>query len=240
MPHSHPLTAAAAGLLFALAVPVIATAQHTPSAGAVPSPREVASLQPTKGPAFGFGMKYVDVGGQSGLFTDMSGGYEFGGQFFVGAGAYMRVDRAYPRRDMSCSWELVIVVPVVNCSEQVVNESGDFYGGLLLRWRPLLTGRVSIGAGGLVGAGLVKIGWDGAKTVVTPASSTPGNATSADGLYDQMYLVVEPQMDVAVAVNRYVTLTGGIGYRTIGAADGLEKHLGGMTASLAVHLRTFR
>jgi hypothetical protein len=52
-----------------------------------------------------------------------------------------------------------------------------------------------------------------------------------------MYLVFEPQVDVAVALGGPVVLAGSAGYRLIGSANGLEDHLKGMTASISVRFR---
>lgn len=163
----------------------------------------------------------------------------FDGKLFVGGGAYLRLDRTYPGTKTTCELGLVIVVPAVQCSEQVVDESGDFYGGLQLQWRALRTERVSFGVGGLAGAGLVTIGWDGSRNVVNPVFASTGNGVSADGfyLYEQMYLVFEPQLDVAVALGGPVVLAGSAGYGFIGAADGFDDQLRGMTASISVRFR---
>jgi hypothetical protein len=226
--------------LIALVLPAVAAAQEPPDPGvARPAPGAVAVQQVENGPAAGFGMKFVNVGGQDALFTGVAGGYVFDGKLFVGAGAYMRVDRTYPRTDVACAWSAIIIIPVMNCSEQVVNESGDFYGGLQVQWRALHADRVSFGVGGLVGAGLVKIGWDGSRSVVNPVVPSTGSDASADRLflYEQMYLVFEPQLDVAVALGGPVVLAGSAGYRLIGSANGLDDHLRGMTASISVRFR---
>jgi hypothetical protein len=228
------------GCLISLLLPVVAAAQDPPDPRVtLPTPGVVAVRQVENGPAVGFDMKFVDVGGQGALFTGVASGYVFDGKLVVGAGAYMRIDRTYPRTDVACGWSTIIIIPVMTCSEQVVIESGDFYGGLQVRWRALRTNRVSFGVGGLAGAGLVKIGWDGSRSVVNPVVPSTGSDSSADGsyLYEQMYLVFEPQVDVAVALGGPVVLAGSAGYRLIGSANGLDDHLRGMTASISVRFR---
>jgi hypothetical protein len=184
-------------------------------------------------------MKVVSVGGDDASFAGASGGHVFDGKLLVGGALYMRLDRSYPGTQTTCDWALIVVVPVVQCSEQVVNESGDFYGGLVVGWRALRGDRLSLSVGGLVGGGLVKIGWDGSERVVNPIVPSTGSHSPAGEqyLYDQGYLVFEPQIDVAVALAGPVALAGSVGYRVIGSANGLEDHLKGMTASISVRFR---
>lgn len=228
--------------LIALSLPVAAAAQDPPAAGqAPPTPGAVVVQRVENGPAVGFDMKYVNVGGDAALFLGGSGGYVFDGKLLVGGAGYLRLDRSYPGKQTTCQWGLIIVVPVMQCSEQVVNESGDFYGGLLVGWRALRTDRVSLSVGGLVGGGLVKIGWDGAERVVNPIVPSTGSHSprGEQYLYDQGYLVFEPQVGVAVALGGPVLLAGSAGYRLIGSANGLDDQLKGMTASVSfrVHIR---
>jgi len=240
MAPAHRVAFQLGSCLMALVLPAVAAAQGPPDPRvAPPAPGVVAVQQVENGPAVRFDMKFVNVGGQDALFTGVAGGHVFDGKLFVGGAAYMRLDRSYPGTEMTCEWGLIVVVPIVQCSEQVVNESGDVYGGLQVQWRALRTDRVSFGVGGLVGAGLVKIGWDGSRSVVNPVVPSTGSDASADGphLYDQGYLVFEPQVDVAVALGGPVVLAGSAGYRLIGSANGLDDHLKGMTASISVRFR---
>lgn len=226
--------------LIALALPATVAAQDPPGAGqAPPTPGGAVVQKVEQGPAVGFAMKFVSVGGDDALFAGASGGYVFDGKLLVGGAGYMRLDRSYPGTQTTCEWGLLIVIPVAQCSEQMVNESGDFYGGLVVGWRALRGDRVSLSVGGLVGGGLVKIGWDGSQRVVNPVVPAAGSHSSAEEpyLYDQAYLVFEPQIDVAVALAGPVVLAGSAGYRVIGSANGLEDHLKGMTASVSFRVR---
>jgi hypothetical protein len=158
-------------------------------------------------------MKVVSVGGDVASFAGASGGHVFDGKFLVGGAGYMRLGRSYPGTQTTCEWGLLIVIPVAQCSEQVVNESGDFNGGLVV-------------AGAPCAAIAYRSAW---------AVSSAGDQY----LYDRAYLVFEPQIDVAVALAGPVVLAGSAGYRLIGSANGLEDPLKGMTASVSfrVHVR---
>lgn len=235
MPRSKRAIVPAAIFLIALVLPVIAAGQDLPVRGevplAAPQPRpaqgDVAVSLVDDGYFAGGGVKFATVAGQQALYLGPEGGAVFDGRLLVGGGFYMRLDRAYETSYDNAS------------GEHQALEPGDIYGGLMLGWRVVRTTAVSIAARGLVGAGLVKVGWNGSRGVVNPLMPRTGPNTLEDGSYmfDQGYLVFEPQVDVSVALGRRLRLGGGVGYRMIGRAGGFEDQLEGMTVSCAVQWR---
>jgi len=235
MPRIRRVAALWPACLIALALPVVAAGQDSPDRGQVPvaAPQplpaqgDVAVSRVDNGYVVGGGVKLATVGGQQALYVGPDAGAVFDGRLLVGGGLYMRLDRAYETSYQSWS------------GEQQLLEPGDVYGGLLLGWRAVRANPVSIAVRGLVGAGLVKVGWNGSQGVVNPLMPRTAPNTLEDGsyLFDQGYLVFEPQVDVSVSLGPKLALGGGVGYRLIGRAGGFEDQLKGMTVSFSVQWR---
>jgi hypothetical protein len=216
-------------------LPVVAAGQEPPVRGQVP----VAAPQPLPaqgdvsvshvehGYVVGGGVKFATVGGEQALYVGPEAGAVFDGRLLVGGGLWLRLDRAYETSYSYWSGDTRTLEP------------GDVYGGLMLGWRAVRTNAVSITARGLVGAGLVKVGWNGSQGVLNPIMPRTGPNTLEDGsyLFDQGYFVFEPQVDVSVLLGPHLALGGGVGYRMIGWAAGFEDQLKGMTVSFSVQWR---
>jgi len=235
MPRIRRVAALWLACLIALALPVVAAGQDPPVRGQipvaapqpVPAQGDVAVSRVDNGYVVGGGVKLATVGGQQALYVGPEAGAVFDGTLLVGGGLYMRLDRAYETSYHSWSGDGQVLEP------------GDIYGGLMLGWRAVRTNAVSIAARGLVGAGLVKVGWSGSQGVVNPLTPRTGPNTLEDGsyLFDQGYLVFEPQVEVSVSLGPRVALGGGVGYRMVGRAGGFEDQLEGMTVSFSVQWR---
>ena len=235
MPRSRRVEVLLGACLIALALPVVAAGQDQPVGGQVPvaAPQplpargDVAVSRVDNGYVVGGSVKFATVGGQQALYLGPEAGAVFDGKLLVGGGLYLRLDRAYETSYQS--WG----------NGQQTLEPGDIYGGLTLGWRAVRTNAVSVAARGLVGAGLVKVGWNGSQGVVNPLMPRTGPNTLEDGSYmfDQGYLVFEPQVDVSVLLGPTFALGGGVGYRMIGRAAGFEDQLKGMTVSFSVQWR---
>jgi len=50
----------------------------------------------------------------------------------------------------------------------------------------------------------------------------------------QGFFIAEPQLNVTVRIAHGVVFVGGVGYRVIGAANGFEDQLQGITGSVAI------
>jgi hypothetical protein len=53
-------------------------------------------------------------------------------------------------------------------------------------------------------------------------------------LVDQGFFIAEPQLNITLRVAHGVAVVGGVGYRVIGAANGFEDQLQGITGSVAI------
>jgi len=121
------------------------------------------------------------------------------------------------------------------------------YGGVIVEYRLLATERLGFGVRGLVGGG--------GATLAAPLSELPGYRPGAPMpsptgrgsrhvipypdpdlrvVFREYFFVFEPQADVQFGITRWLRLTGGVGYRVIGAADGFEDRLRGVSGSIAV------
>jgi len=202
-----------------------------------PAPGEVVVQRVLNGPVFGSDVKFASVGGDWALYFGASGGFVFDGRLLLGGGVFMRLDRGYPEKETVCGWQSPSLSSIGRgCWEYEYSAPGDFYGGLLAGWRVIGGGRFSLSARGLVGGGEAKIGWDGSERVVNPAVNGPEGEVPVEALrlYDQPYFVFEPQVDASFIVGSHVVIGGGVGYRVIGHADGLEDRLKGLTAFASV------
>jgi hypothetical protein len=202
-----------------------------------PAQGEMVVQRVLNGPVFGTDVKFASVGGDWALYFGSSGGFVFDGRLLLGGGFFMRLDRGYPEKETVCGWQSSGLSSIGRgCWEYEYSAPGDFYGGLLAGWRVVGGGRFSLIARGLVGGGEAKIGWDGSERVVNPAVNGPEGEVPVEALrlYDQPYFVFEPQVDASFIVGSHVVIGGGVGYRVIGHANGLEDRLKGLTAFASV------
>jgi hypothetical protein len=224
-----------------VASPREAAAGQGPQAPGQPPPAQgnVIVQRVENGPAFGVEFKFTDVGGQDAYLLGGYGGAVFDGKLFVGGAGYFQVDSWYHDYDYDdCGYNDYYYD---SCNYHG-SKSGNAYGGLLLEWYLLHKPGVALSARGLIGGGVVTVGSDGFYDYVQPpdtrhGSMYPPSYPPAGGyyyLYDQGYFVFEPQVNVAVRIVPGVALVGGVGYRVIGWANGLEDQIQGVTATFAV------
>ena len=117
------------------------------------------------------------------------------------------------------------------------------YLGLVVGWYAPVGDQVRFGARGLVGGGYATL--TDSFPVSGPNRPRPfGDWTGMNGghtgdtvvpqfRWDQGFLVFEPQVDVLVRVTDWMRFNAGVGYRVIGAANGFENRLRGVTGSVA-------
>jgi hypothetical protein len=156
------------------------------------------------------------AGGSAGWLTDKT--------FFIGGGGYWLANQASDRKMA--------------------------YGGLVLQLLARTDRRVGFGVKGLIGGGRATLG--------TTVTQIPGfrdlpslpdlrrfgidldrslrAPTSSRVRFSQGFFVAEPQVDVMVGLTRQVRLTGGAGYRLVGAEGRDDRRLRGATGSLGLQI----
>jgi hypothetical protein len=118
------------------------------------------------------------------------------------------------------------------------------YGGLLLGWGASAGSRIRFGVRGLVGGGEASVSdtfsFPG-RHVPYPdlrpghgSPSFPAPAGSVRVHWTETFFIFEPQGVVTLRLLDRVGLDLGVGYRVIGAADGVDNRLRGLTGSVAI------
>lgn len=165
------------------------------------------------GPVFGAEVKYTQVDNRDAVLLGGYGGALFDNILLIGGAGYWQINSDY--------------------------HLGTGYGGLIVEWYALRTSAVSLSARGLVGGGVSTVSWGGYP--VPPGGcgygrhgSPPVPCGGGYGEYDQAYFIFEPQMNVTVRLAPGVSLAGGVGYRVVGAANGFEDQIGGLTGTFAI------
>jgi hypothetical protein len=186
------------------------------------------------GPVFGAEFKFTEIGGETAYLLGGYAGALFDGRLLVGAAGYFQVDRWYHEYDddycgYDDDWD--------DCDGNHYR-SANAYGGFLVEWYALRTPAVAVSARGLIGGGVATVDWDNYDVYPDPRGARHGTMYPPPGgyyyYYDQGYFVFEPQLNVSVRVAPGLAVVGGVGYRVIGWANGLEDRIGGLTGTVAV------
>ncbi len=113
------------------------------------------------------------------------------------------------------------------------------YGGLIVQWFARTGDRLGFGAKGLLGGGEATL----ADTVtvlvpVRPVRNAPiaTEQRTSTFRFDRTFFVAEPEADVFLRLTRHVRLSGGVGYRLIGAEGHDDNRLRGATGTLGVQI----
>lgn len=163
-------------------------------------------------------VKVTKLDGSSRTLVGGYGGWVFDDALLVGAGGYWLPDGSSNRKLA--------------------------YGGAVIEWRHHpAAGPVAFGIRGLAGYGqatltstvnLVNGGGYG------PFGSfdrmMPATTTTALVRFNQGFFVFEPQAELVVNLARWLRLTGGLGYRAIGDANGMENRLRGVSGGISLEL----
>ena len=129
----------------------------------------------------------------------------------------------------------------------LTNRSNDLkmaYGGLVVGWLMRQDRRLGFGAKGLVGLGEGTLGTtldlasplldrDRQRGLRMSAPATVSGRRVRVIFHDQFF-VAEPEVNVSLKLAKWLRLSGGVGYRVIGSAEGLEDRLRGTTGNLAL------
>jgi hypothetical protein len=122
------------------------------------------------------------------------------------------------------------------------------YGGLVLQWLARSDRRVGFGVKGLVGGGRATLTDTVTTLVRVPSATRPTGrvdsgrlpstfrTTTTDVRFRRDFFVAEPELDVLVRLTNRMHLTGGIGYRAVGAFRRDDNRLGGAVGSVAVQI----
>jgi hypothetical protein len=198
-------------------VPLSAAAQ--PGTGATPRPQGPMTIEQIHS---GFlaapDFKITDVDGKTSGLVGGYAGWVTDDTFFIGGGGY---------------W-------LANTNR---NDPEMAYGGLVVQWLALKSGRVGVGVKGLVGGGEATLadtisvrvpeirGANG--RVMTPATTISQRVRFRDG-----FVIAEPEALLSVRLSKQMRLAAGVGYRFTGSERrgfGGDR-LDGTTGSLALQI----
>jgi hypothetical protein len=122
------------------------------------------------------------------------------------------------------------------------------YGGAVIGWLANTDSPIGFGVRGLLGAGQATLAASVSGVPVPVAfdrrrdgrdfpgidfSRRPGSG-DRQVIFDQRFLIFEPQADLFVRIARSVRLDAGVGYRVIGGAEGVQNRLRGVTGTIGV------
>jgi hypothetical protein len=224
-----PLTTLAAACFIAVS-PLAATAGQDAqkSVQAAPGKGGVVVEQVENGPVFGAEFKYARVNHEDEFLLGGYAGVVFDNTLLIGGAGYWQVDSGhYGYDDYYYGYDDYYDYHGVNG-----------YGGLLLEWYALRTSGVALSARGLIGGGVATVGWPVYADVHEPAGRHGSAYPPAGGYYaygyDQGYFIFEPQLNLTVRIAPGVAMVGGVGYRVIGAANGFEDQIQGLTGTFAI------
>jgi len=170
-------------------------------------------MQPIENPVvFAPDVKITDIGHQTGVFLGGYAGVNLDQKFLIGGAGYWLVD-GYNGLSMG-------------------------YGGLLLGWRVMRSGSVSLAVRDLVGGGSAST-YYGAYPVYGPPPPYPDPRhgyyypNSYYGYWNGFF-VTEPEVRAQFALGPAVSVDAGVGYRVVAGANGLSDQLHGVAGSIAV------
>lgn len=202
------LTASAGAALAQQAPPASSAAQPT-------SGMQVRQMQ--SGFVFAPEVRFTQVNDRSATLVGASAGWQMDRTLFVGAAGYVLANR---ERDFEMQ-----------------------YGGALVKFSIGGTRTAGLAPGLFVGLGTA--------TITRPLSEfgmygpwrpdpRPGRPSAVSGstpvlLYDNIG-VAEPQLNAFWNVNRWLRVEGGVGYRFVGAAEMMNRHLRGVSGSVSLQI----
>jgi len=169
-------------------------------------------------------VKVTDVDKKTSALAGGYGGYMTDSQLFVGGGGYWLANRASDRKMA--------------------------YGGIVVGWQDATDRRFGFGVRGLLGGGQATLSSSVTELARFPDfGSIPlgmlgrdidrvvgGTLTTRVVRREQGFFVAEPQADVIFKFTNHLRLTGGIGYRLIGAEDRDDSRLRGVSGSVAFQI----
>jgi hypothetical protein len=224
-----PAAELAAACLFVV-WPLAALAGQGPQRPAQPGAGQgtVVVEQIENGPAFGAEFKYTEMNRRDVFLMGGYGGVIFDNTLFVGGAGYWQVGSGH--------YDGYGYPDYYGDGDHSGYYGVNGYGGLLLEWYALRSPVFSLSARGLVGGGVANVGWNGDAYVNQPAGRNGSANPPAGGYdgYDQTYFIFEPQVNVSVRIAPGVSMVGGVGYRVIGAANGWEDQIRGLTGTFAI------
>jgi hypothetical protein len=193
--------------------------------------------QVENGPAFGVEFKYAQVGHDDAYLLGGYGGYLFDHTFFIGGAGYWQLNNSHYRYyGDEYYYDPGYAGCYYGCGHYYSPYDVNAYGGLLLEWYALRSPAVALSARGLIGGGVATVGWTGYPQPYQPdGRHGPAEAPVAGYyVYDQAYFVFEPQVNVTLRIAPHLAMVGGVGYRVIGAANGFEDQIQGLTGTFAI------
>ena len=212
------ISAAVLGSVLVFGTPAAATAAdpQAPPARPPTSPVVVERVENTA--IFAPDFKYTAVDNVDGFLLGGYGGVLLDHTIFLGGGGY---------------W-------MVNGDDL----HGLGYGGMIVEWHLLRSRSVSLSVGGLGGYGVARVssyrGGDG----YPPPGSGPrhggmyppggGYGPSAYWLYDQGFMVGEPQVSVVFKIADGAAVAASVGYRFAAFANHAEDQIRGVTAGVSI------
>jgi hypothetical protein len=164
--------------------------------------------------------KVTDFDHDTSVLAGVYGGWLEDKTFFAGAGGYWLTNGSH--------------------------DQGLSYGGLVLGWLVHGDRRFGFGAKSLIGGGVATLASQVTTFVPAPRPDprvrpfppiVPVPITRTI-LFDEGFFVFEPEANVFANLGKHFRLTGGVGYRVIGEADGHDTgdRLRGITGSVALQI----
>jgi len=211
------------GLLLAASV---ASAQ-SPSTTPTPATEALQFEKMQSGFVLAPEVRFTDVDGHYGTLVGGTAGWLTDDTFFVGAGWYWLADGARDRK---------------------LN-----YGGLVVDWAPVKSGKLSLSVRGLAGLGTSTLGVEGQgfypgypgrpggfpghhRFEAPLEGATPQTVTYLVG---KDFFVAEPQANASFRLLPWLRLGAGVGYRFVAGADSFGSRLRGVTGTVSLQAGSF-
>ena len=120
------------------------------------------------------------------------------------------------------------------------------YGGVIVEWHLLRSRAASVSVGGLGGYGLARVSTYQGYGYPVPAPGPHhgggygGYGHSGYWLYDQGFMVGEPQVSVVFKIGNNAAIAANVGYRFAAFANGAEDQINGLTAGVSIRFGSRR
>jgi hypothetical protein len=197
-----------------------AQAQQAPPASSAAQPTSGMQVrQMQSGFVFAPEVRFTQVNDRSATLVGGSAGWQMDRTLFVGAAGYVLANRA---RDFEMQYGGALVKFSIGGTRTAGLAPGLFVGlGTATITRPLSEwGMMPMGPGG-----------PGTRPSRGPALS----GSTPVLLYDHIG-VAEPQINAFWNVNRWLRVEGGVGYRFVGAAEVMNRHLRGVSGTVSLQV----
>jgi len=210
--------AALVAVTFLTASAGAALAQQAPPASSAAQPASGMQVrQMQSGFVFAPEVRFTQVNDRSATLVGASAGWQMDRTLFVGAAGYVLANR---ERDFEMQ-----------------------YGGALVKFSIGGTRTAGLAPGLFVGLGtatitrpLSEFGMDGPwRPDPRPGRPSAVSDSTPVLLYDNIG-VAEPQLNAFWNVNRWLRVEGGVGYRFVGAAEMMNRHLRGVSGSVSLQI----